>query len=155
MNDSEESDYVLRGAGTTWTLLGEREQPGPKLGPMLPSHSKCWFRWLHCSPGKHLSTISLVPSLWLDLEVHRSFAADRVFGLSRYLWDQGQWVQHSSSGQASVAAWRRLPLFCVAALIPGYQQPLLSITRLDKGRMPPARHGGSTAPYGHNGASLQ
>lgn len=90
--------------------FGRKGSAWPKAGPVLPSHS--WFRWLHCSPGKHWSSSSLVPSLWLDVEVHRSFAA--VFGHhSHPLWDEG------AAQQARCRRWRRVPLLCVAALILG------------------------------------
>lgn len=107
-------------------LLGEREQPGPKLGPALPFHSRCWFRRLHCSPGKHLSTISLVPSLWLDVDMHRSFAAGCVYPDPIIC---GIRVQHSSSGQAGWWRWRHSLILCSSLnpwplVVPGYPQAL-------------------------------
>lgn len=137
--------------------VGRKAQPGPKLGPALPFHSGCWFRRLHCSPGKPLSTISLVPCLWLELEAPRSFAAP-VFGHCHPLWDEGA-AQQLRAG--SLAALEARSLFLCSSLnpwpwaVPGARQPLLCVTRLDKGQVPPARHGRSTAPYGHNGAALQ
>lgn len=145
---------MLRGAGTTWTLLGEREQPGPKLRPMLPSHSvglgdctaaqeNIWapsalchpFGWIWKCTGALQLTVCLISPVTCEI---------RAGGCST-----------AALGRPWLQRWRRLPLFCVAALIPGYRQLLLCITRLDKGWMPPARHGGSSAPYGHNRASLQ
>lgn len=118
-----------------WTLLGEREQPGPELGPALPFHSGCWFRRLHCSPGKHLSTISLMPSLWLDVDMHRSLAADHVSDHSHHPWDQGA-AQQLWAGLGGGA--EGVPLFRVAALIPGPRRTWaptasVSVTWLAKG----------------------
>lgn len=100
-----------------------------------PPASCCPFGWIWKCTGALQLTVCLISPITCEIRASGCSAA--------------------ALGRPRLQRWRRLPLFCVAALIPGYRQPLLCITGLDKGRMPPARHGGSAAPYGHNGASLQ